>query len=83
MLATTTAPRPLGLHPIRALAAVVSAVLVVALLPASAEAAPPKRRTKVRADFTATSVVVGTAYRGAVDPSVAKWWQTWTNYADN
>ena len=61
MLATTTAPRPLGLHPIRALAAVVSAVLVVALLPASAEAAPPKRRTKVRADFTATSVVVGTA----------------------
>ncbi|MGH7518215.1 MAG: fibronectin type III domain-containing protein [Gemmatimonadales bacterium] len=32
----------------------------------------------------AGSVVVGTAFRGAADPSGAdKWWQTWTNYADN
>ncbi len=30
------------------------------------------------------SVVVGTAYRGAAEPGGAnKWWQTWTNYADN
>lgn len=27
--------------------------------------------------------VVGTSYRGAVDPNGAKWWQGWTNYATN
>jgi hypothetical protein len=27
--------------------------------------------------------VTGTAYRGAWDPSAPKWWQNWTNYAEN
>jgi hypothetical protein len=27
--------------------------------------------------------VIGTSYRGAADPSAAKWWQGWTNYAEN
>ncbi len=27
--------------------------------------------------------LTGTAYRGAVDPNGAKWWQGWTNYATN
>ena len=27
--------------------------------------------------------VTGTSYRGAADPSAAKWWQGWTNYAEN
>lgn len=27
--------------------------------------------------------VVGTSYRGAVDPNGVKWWQGWTNYATN
>jgi hypothetical protein len=32
----------------------------------------------------AGSVVVGTAYRGAADPSGAdRWWETWTHFADN
>jgi hypothetical protein len=31
----------------------------------------------------AGSFVMPTAYRGAVDPSGAKWWQGWTYYADN
>jgi hypothetical protein len=29
------------------------------------------------------TVVTGTAFRGAVDPAGAKWWQGWTIYADN
>jgi hypothetical protein len=29
------------------------------------------------------TVVVGTTYRGAVDPAGAKWWQGWTSYAPN
>ncbi len=29
------------------------------------------------------SFVTGTSYRGAWDPAGAKWWQGWTNYADN
>jgi hypothetical protein len=29
------------------------------------------------------TVVVGTAYRGAVDPAGAKWWEGWTSYAPN
>jgi hypothetical protein len=31
----------------------------------------------------AGSFVVPTAYRGAVDPSGAKWWAGWTSYAEN
>jgi hypothetical protein len=31
----------------------------------------------------AGSFVTGTAYRGAVDPNGAKWWENWTSYADN
>ena len=31
----------------------------------------------------AGAAVAGTAYRGAADPAGAKWWQTWTIYADN
>ena len=27
--------------------------------------------------------VAGTSYRGAADPSAPKWWQNWTNYAEN
>ena len=27
--------------------------------------------------------VTGTSFRGAADPSAAKWWQGWTNYAEN
>ncbi|MFN2315038.1 MAG: fibronectin type III domain-containing protein [Gemmatimonadales bacterium] len=27
--------------------------------------------------------VTGTTYRGAADPNGAKWWQGWTNYAEN
>ncbi|MGE0552858.1 MAG: hypothetical protein AB7R55_05465 [Gemmatimonadales bacterium] len=31
----------------------------------------------------AGTVVTGTAYRGAADPSGAKWWAGWTRYAEN
>jgi len=31
----------------------------------------------------AGTFVTPTAYRGAADPAGAKWWQGWTNYADN
>jgi hypothetical protein len=31
----------------------------------------------------AGAFVTGTAYRGAVDPAGAKWWEGWTNYAVN
>ncbi|MDX2059033.1 MAG: fibronectin type III domain-containing protein [Gemmatimonadales bacterium] len=31
----------------------------------------------------AGTVVTGTAYRGAADPNGPKWWQGWTNYAEN
>ncbi|MFN0180801.1 MAG: hypothetical protein ACKVZ0_18515 [Gemmatimonadales bacterium] len=31
----------------------------------------------------AGTFVTGTAYRGAADPNGAKWWQGWTNYAEN
>ncbi len=31
----------------------------------------------------AGSFVVPTAYRGAADPAGPKWWEGWTNYADN
>jgi hypothetical protein len=31
----------------------------------------------------AGSFVIGTTYVGAADPSSAKWWQGWTNYARN
>jgi hypothetical protein len=31
----------------------------------------------------AGSFVTGTAFRGAVDPAGAKWWEGWTNYAVN
>ena len=31
----------------------------------------------------AGTVVTGTSYLGAVDPNGAKWWQGWTNYAEN
>ncbi|HEX6749491.1 MAG TPA: fibronectin type III domain-containing protein [Longimicrobium sp.] len=31
----------------------------------------------------AGTVVMGTAFRGAVDPAGAKWWQGWTTYARN
>ena len=27
--------------------------------------------------------VLGTSFRGAADPSAAKWWQGWTSYAEN
>lgn len=29
------------------------------------------------------SYVLGTSFRGAADPSAAKWWQGWTSYAEN
>ncbi len=31
----------------------------------------------------AGTFVTGTSYRGAADPSGPKWWQGWTNYAEN
>ncbi len=31
----------------------------------------------------AGAFVTPTAYRGAADPAGPKWWQGWTNYADN
>lgn len=31
----------------------------------------------------AGAFIIGTAYRGAADPSGAKWWAGWTNYARN
>ncbi|MHB1328157.1 MAG: hypothetical protein ACYC2K_08145, partial [Gemmatimonadales bacterium] len=31
----------------------------------------------------AGTFVTGTSYRGAADPNGAKWWQGWTNYAEN
>ena len=31
----------------------------------------------------AGTFVTGTAYRGAADPAGPKWWEGWTNYADN
>jgi hypothetical protein len=31
----------------------------------------------------AGAFVTGTAYRGAVDPAGARWWEGWTNYAVN
>jgi hypothetical protein len=31
----------------------------------------------------AGSFVTATAFRGAVDPNGAKWWENWTSYADN
>lgn len=31
----------------------------------------------------AGTFVTATAYRGAADPNGAKWWQGWTNYAEN
>jgi hypothetical protein len=31
----------------------------------------------------AGTFVTATTYRGAADPNGAKWWQNWTNYADN
>ncbi|HUF70165.1 MAG TPA: fibronectin type III domain-containing protein [Longimicrobiales bacterium] len=31
----------------------------------------------------AGSFISGTAFRGAVDPNGAKWWENWTSYADN
>lgn len=31
----------------------------------------------------AGTFVTGTSYLGAVDPNGAKWWQGWTNYAEN
>jgi hypothetical protein len=31
----------------------------------------------------AGTFVTGTAFRGAVDPAAARWWQGWTIYADN
>ena len=31
----------------------------------------------------AGTFITATAYRGAADPAGAKWWQGWTNYAEN
>ncbi len=54
----------------------------------SLSAASPAR-TGGLATFTgaiatkAGTVVTATSYRGAADPSGPKWWQGWTNYAEN